>query len=175
MTEINFTTHWFFSEYDPWLPHRAIDEIEVYSELLEHLQDRIDSLETRGRDEEGTLTNVYAVISSYAVEIAMQSLWALDHLGEPVLRTHDIVELFDDLNDETRKSLEGFPLPRQVLEGTREPFFSNRYSMEHESRSVTLYHPLLLRKLTQLLRDTLEDRQEDVRKTLIKKVKLSGE
>ena len=62
-----------------WRSYRAVDEIEVYCDLLENLQDRIDSLETPGKDEEVTLSNVQAVISSYAFEIAMKSLWALDN------------------------------------------------------------------------------------------------
>ena len=189
MTKINFISKMLFSKYDPWHPHHAVNEIEIYCELLEHLQDRIDCLETRGRDEEVALLNVQAVISSYAIEIAMKSFWALDHPGESVRYTHDLVKIFDDLKEETVKSLEGFQLTRQVLEGTPKPFISNRYSMEHDicstvhdgysmehdRRVVTLYRPLLLRKLAQILRDTLEDMDEEISKALFTTVTLSAE
>ena len=56
---------------DDWRSHRAINEIDVYCDLLENVQDMIDSLETRGEGEEAALTNVQAVLSSYALEIAM--------------------------------------------------------------------------------------------------------
>ena len=97
---------------------------------MDHLQDKIDALETRGKGEEVALLNVQAVISSYAIEIAMKSLWALDHPDKSILRTHDLVEIFDDLKEETVKSLERLQWTRQELEEPREPFISNRYSME---------------------------------------------
>ena len=62
-----------------WRSNRAIDEIEVYCDLLDILQERIEALQTRGKDEEVTLTNVKSVISSYAFEIGVKSLWALDN------------------------------------------------------------------------------------------------
>ena len=55
-----------------WRSYRAIDEVEVYCELLEDLQGKIDSLEIRGKDEEVTLINIQAVLSSYAFEIALK-------------------------------------------------------------------------------------------------------
>ena len=61
-----------------WRSYRAIDEIEIYCDLLENLQNRKDTLRTRSKDEDATLTNAQAGISSYALEIAMKSLWALD-------------------------------------------------------------------------------------------------
>ena len=133
MTKINFISKMLFSEYDPWHPHHAVNEIEIYCELLEHLQDRIDCLETRGRDEEVALLNVQAVISSYAIEIAMKSFWALDFPGECVPHTHDIVEIFDALKEETVKSLEGFQLTRQVLEGYAQAFHQQQilYGARH--------------------------------------------
>ena len=189
MTETNFITNMFYSEYDPWHPYHAVNEIEVYCDLLEHLQDRIDCLEARDRDEKVALLNVQAVINSYAIEIAMKSFWALDHPGESVLHTHDLLKIFDGLKGETKKSLEGLQLPRQVLERASTPFISNRYSMEHDicstiqdgyavehdRRVIALYHPLLLRKLAQILRDTMEARAEDINKALFKTVTLSAE
>ena len=67
-----------------WRSFRAIDELEVYCDLLDSLQARIESLDIRGKDEEVTLINVQAVLSSYAVEIAMKSLWALDNPAKRV-------------------------------------------------------------------------------------------
>ena len=132
-------------------------------------------METRGRDEEVALLNVQAVINSYAIEIALKSFWALDHPGEPVRRTHNFLKIFDGLKDETKKSLGGLQLTRQELENTPELFISNRYSMERDRRVVILYRPLLLRKLAQILRDTLEDMDEEIRKALLTTVTLSDE
>ena len=78
MTIISVSFERFAFGNEHWRSYRAMDEIEIYCDLLENLQDRIDSLETRGKDEEVTLCNVQAVISSYAFEIAMKSLWALE-------------------------------------------------------------------------------------------------
>ena len=189
MLKTNFISKMSFSKCDPWHPHHAVNEIEIYCDLLEHLQDRIDCLETRGRDEEVALLNVQAVISSYAIEIALKSFWALDRPGESVRRTHDLVKIFDGLKDETKKSLGGLQLPRHLLERAPAPFISNRYSMEHDihftiqdgyymerdRRVVTLYRSLLLRKLAQILRDTLEDMGEEISKALFTAVTLSTE
>ena len=117
-----------------WRSYRAIDEIEVYCDILGNLQTRIDSLETRYKDEEVTLTNVQAVINSYALEIAMKSLWALDNPANPVPHTHSLPTIFDGLKEETVTSLKRLPLTRQMLETLAAPFVSNRYSMESSSR-----------------------------------------
>ena len=147
-----------------WRTNRAIDEMEIYCDLLENLEERIDSVETRGNDEEATLINVQAVISSYAIEIALKSLWALDHSAESVPHTHDLSIILDDLKEQTVKSLIRLGLTRKVLEDSPRPFFSNRYSMECGSRDITVYQTPFLRSLIPLLRD----KQEDTRKTLLK-------
>lgn len=128
-----------------WRSYRAIAETEIYCELLDYLQDRIESLNTRGKDEEATLASVQVVISSYALEIAMKSFWALDHPDETVPPIHNLVELFDGLREETKKSLEGSELTRAVLEVMPKPFTSNRYSMEEGNRDTVFYSPSLLR------------------------------
>ena len=147
----------FLFGHDEWRSYRAINEIEVYCDLLEHLEERIDDLETRGKDDEVTLINVQAVISSYSIEIAMKSLWALDHPDKPVPHTHDLVKIFDGLEDETKKSLAGLQLTRQELQQMPTPFTSNRYSMEQGGRDIAVYSASLLRDVTQLLRDNLEE------------------
>ena len=144
-----------------WLSSRAIDELEVYCDLLEIIQDRRSSLETRGKDEEATLTNVQAVISSYAIEVAIKSLWALDNSSEPVPHNHNLLILFDGLKEETVKSLKLLRLTRVLLERWPKPFLSNRYSMETSSSDViTVYPTRLVRPLIQLLRDKLEESRE---------------
>ena len=66
-----------------WRSNRAIDEIRVYGELLDTLAAKVEALETRGDHEEIALLNAQAVISSYAVEVAVKSLWALDNSPTP--------------------------------------------------------------------------------------------
>ena len=153
----------FGNEY--WHSYDAVDEIEIYCELLDHLQDKIDALETRGKDEEVTLSNVQAVISSYAIEIAMKSLWALDYPDESVLRTHDLVETFDGLKDETKKSLERLQLNLKALKEMPTPFISNRYSMEGNGKKMSVYRAPFLREVAQLLRDKLEENRETLLKS----------
>ena len=140
-----------------WRSYRAIDEVEVYCDLLEDLQGRIDSLETRGKDEEITLTNVQAVISGYAVEIAMKSLWALDNPAAPVPHTHCLPTIFDGLEKDTVTSLNQLRLTRQELETWPTPFLSNRYSMERGSRNIAVYDSGFLRSLSELLQEKLKD------------------
>ena len=143
-----------------WRSYRAINEIEVYCDLLDNLEIRIDSLETRGKGEEVTLTNVQAVMSSYAVEIAMKSLWALDHPAECVPHKHNLVAIFDGLKQETVNSLRQLQLTREELKNSPSPFYSNRYSMEEGSRDITVYPARFLRSLVELLKTKLEETRE---------------
>ena len=140
-----------------WRTFRAIDEIEIYCGLVDDLQDRIDTLETRGKDEEASLSNVQAVLSSYAFEIAMKSLWALDNPTQAVPRQHDIVAIFEGFKVETVRSLERLQLSREVLEDWPKPFVSNRYSMENGSRDIAVYKTSFLRALVQLLSCKIEE------------------
>ena len=157
MTKTTMSRERIFFGYASWRSSDAVGEIEIYCELLDHLQDKIDALETRGKDEEVALLNVQSVISSYAIEIAMKSLWALDHPDEAVPHTHNLVKIFDDLKEETVKSLEGLHLTRKVLQDMPTPFTSNRYSMEHGSRDILVYQAPFLRDVAQLLRDKLRE------------------
>ena len=160
MTTISISIERFMFGNEHWRSYRAIAEIEVYCDLLEALQSRIDSLETRGKDEEVTLANVQAVISSYAFEVAMKSLWALDNSAEQVPHKHDLTVIFDGLEEETVKSLKRLHLTREVLEDGPEPFVSNRYSMECRNRNIRVFPSLTLRPVVQLLRDKLQESRE---------------
>ena len=160
MTWISMSLDKFMFGNEHWRSYRAADEIEIYCDVLEFLQGRIESLETRGKDEEVTLVNVQAVNSSYALEIAIKSLWALDHPDDTVLRTHDLLELFDGLNEQTQKALERLHWTKSTVEGWPKPFLSNRYSMEEDGRVITVYPSLTLRPLAQLLRDKTEEARE---------------
>ena len=150
-----------------WRSSNAIDEIEIYCDLLDNLQDRIDSLETRGKDEEVALHNVQAVVSSYAFEIAMKSFWALDNPDKPVPHEHNLLISFDGLREDTVESLKQLRLTRELLERCPKPFYTNRYSMETDrysmedgNRHFTVYPTRLLRPLLQLLRDKLKESPE---------------
>ena len=160
MSIISIPVERFLFGNENWFSDRAIDEMEIYCDLLENLQDRKDSLETRGKDEEGALTNVQAVISSYALEIAMKSLWALDNPTKCVPHTHRLPTIFEGLNQETVALLKRLQLTSQVLQTWPTPFLSNRYSMESHCRDITVYQTQFLRSLIQLLRDKLEDARE---------------
>ena len=160
MATISIPMERFLFGNEHWRSYRAIDEIEVYCGLLENLQNRIDSLVTHGRDEEVTLTNVQAVISSYAIEIAMKSLWALDNPAECVPHEHNLVIIFDGLNEGTVRSLKRLELTMEVLREWPTPFVSNRYSMESSCRDITVYPTQFLRSLIELLRDKLEETRE---------------
>ena len=165
MANISIPMERFLFGNEHWRSYRAIDEVEVYCDLLENLQDRIDSLKTRGKDEEVTLTNVQTVISSYALEIAMKSLWALDNPAKCVPHEHNLVIIFDGLKDETVTSLNRLQLTRQMLDSWPTPFVSNRYSMESGSRDITVYPTQLLRSLIELLWDKLKETREALLKS----------
>ena len=139
-----------------WRSHRAIDEIEVYCDLLENLEQRIDSLETRGKDEEVTLVNVQSVISSYAVEIAMKSLWALDNSPECVPHIHNLAKLYEELTADTKESLKPLGFSNDDAWEIESPFVNNRYSMEQSERTVSVYRASLLRQLIPILSDKIE-------------------
>ena len=160
MTRISLETFMFGNRY--WRSYRAVNEIEVYCDLLENLQDRIDSLETRGKDEEVTLRNVQAVISSYAFEIGMKSLWALDNSDKCVPHKHDLSLFFDGLEEETVKALKHLQLTKEILEVKPEPFMSNRYSMEDRNRTIRVFSFETLRPLALLLRDKVEESRKSL-------------
>ena len=162
MSTISLPIERFFFGNEHWRSNRAVDEIAVYCDLLNHLQDRIDTLETRCRDEEVTLRNVQSVMSGYAIEIAMKSLWALDNTPQRVPHEHSLVVIFDGLKKETAESLKRLQLTRKDLEKWPKPFVSNRYSMEERDRDITVYQPQFLRSVIQLLQDKIEE----TRKTL---------
>ena len=158
MSFIEFSFERFMFGNAHWGSPCAGDEIKTYCDLLESLQDSIEALETRGKDEEATLTNVQAVMSSYALEIAMKSLWALDNPDKSVPHKHDLLIISDGLTEETRNSLDRLELTRKVLEVCPEPFYSNRYSMEYDDRKddegdkgrrYVVYRASLLRSLVQ--------------------------
>ena len=140
-----------------WRPHRAIREMEIYCDLLDGLQERVHSLKTPGKAEEAALSNVDSVISSYAFEIGMKSLWALDNTPRCVPHTHDLLSLFDELKAETKESLRQLELTRNELVNYSTPFFSNRYSMEKGNRDFTAYQPQFLRSLSKLVQERLEE------------------
>ncbi|MYE54133.1 MAG: hypothetical protein F4X34_02925 [Chloroflexi bacterium] len=144
-----------------WLSYRAIDEIEIYCDLIENLHSRIDSLLACGKDEDKdeqvAIPNVQAVMSSYALEIAMKSFWALDHPAKCVPHEHDLTKIYDGLKEETKKSLEQFNLTRELLEYWPRPFVANRYSMECSDRRITVYRAQFLRSLAEVLRDKIEE------------------
>lgn len=157
METISIPIERFLFGNEHWRSYRAIDEIEVYCDLLEELQGKIDSLGTREKDEEVTLINVQAVISSYALEIAMKSLWALDHPTKCVPHKHNLVKLFDGLKKETVASLKKCGLTRNTLDIFPTPFVTNRYSMEEKSRKITVYGAQFLRPFIPLIRDKIEE------------------
>ena len=156
----SFPIERFLFGNEHWRSYRTIDEMAIYCELLDSLQDKIDVLETRGKDEEVTLTNVQAVMSGYAIEIALKSLWALDNSASPVPHNHNLLVIFDGLKEETMKSLKRLHLTRDELQKWPTPFVSNRYSMEDGTRDVTVYQTQFLRSLIQLLRDKEEETRE---------------
>ena len=165
MSVISIPIERFLFGNEHWRSYRAIDEIGVYSDLLDGLQARIDSLKTHGKDDELTLINVQAVMSGYAVEIAMKSLWALDNSPETPPRGregHDLLRMFDGLKKETVESLGRLQLTREVLKAFPSPFPSNRYSMERGGRDIAVYDSGFLRQLAELLKDKLDQTRKEL-------------
>lgn len=157
MSSITIPIERFVFGNEHWRSSRAIDEIRIYCDLLGVLDDRIDGLATRGENEEANLVNVQAVISSYAMEIGIKSLWALDHPTEPVPRNHDLLSRFDELDQDTIQSLDALGLKRKSLENSPVPFMAYRYSMETASRNIEVYRRDFLEQLAQLIDDKAEE------------------
>lgn len=157
----------FLYGHDYWRTHRAISEIEIYCVLLENVQDRINSLDTPGREEEAALKNVQAVMSSYALEVALKSFWALDHPTERIPHTHDLARIFggyvskkenfEGFKEETKTSLAQYNLVSELFDRFPEPFYTNRYSMEGSGRDIVSYPVDFLRSLNVALKQKLEE------------------
>ena len=157
MTMISMSLEKFMFGNEHWRSYRAVDEVDIYCDLLNVLQDRVDALETRGKDEEVTLRNVQAVLSSYAFEITLKSFWALDHPDDTVPPTHDVLKIFNGLDEQTVQALQRLNWTREPMRHCPTPFQTNRYSMETSTRNITIYPSRSLRQLTQLLRDRLDE------------------
>ena len=145
-----------------WRSHRATEEIKVYCNLLDDLQERIDALHQRGTAEESAYVNAKAVISSYALEIGIKSLWALDNPDEKVKQTHNLLWFFGGLNNDTEESLKRIGLTEEVFQKEEpfpqfdKPFQQNRYSMESGNRYMVVYETDFLRNLANLVGDKLQ-------------------
>lgn len=85
-----------------WSTTNAIEQIEVYCEVLEHLE---ISDKSSSKDDRDARSNVRAVNSSYAFEIAMKSFWALDNPEDKMIYTHKLLEILNGLRKDTLESL----------------------------------------------------------------------
>ena len=149
--------------HDYWRSNRAFREIEVYCDLLAILEQRIIGLKNRGGEEEATLRNVEAVNSSYALEIGMKSLWALDNPDGVVKELgHDLAKLYDGLKTDTVEALKQLGLTKQDLGTFSKPFESNRYSMEKGGKDIAVYDAGFLWQLAQLLKDKLDQSRKEL-------------
>ncbi len=150
--------------HDYWRSYKAIDEIKVYCDLLDILENRRADQQNQGRKEPATLLNVEAVIGGYALEIGMKSLWALDNPKGIVRKLgHNLDTVYDELKLDTVDSLIALGLTRALLAKVPKPFESNRYSMEYGGREIVVYDASFLRQLAQLI----EDKLDETMKTLI--------
>ena len=157
MTWIPFSKERFLFGNVDWRSHRAIREINVYCDLIEMVQGRIDSLESRGREEEIAFRNVQAVLSSYVLEVTMKSFWALDNPAECVPHTHHLPHIYEGFKEETKRTLAQYQLVKELFDRFPEPFFTNRYSMEGSTRDVVSYPVEFLRSLNLALKQKLEE------------------
>ena len=91
MTQISMPIERLIFGNEHWNADKAASEIEAYCYSMGALQNKVDSLETRGKYEEAALINAQAVTSSYALEIAIKSLWAIDNPQGEVKHTHNLL------------------------------------------------------------------------------------
>ena len=149
--------------HEYWRSYRAIDEIEVYCDLLDILAHRRTGQENQVRKRRATLFNVEAVISSYALEVGLKSLWALDNpKGIVRILGHNLDKAYDGLKPGTIDSLKLLGLTREGLAKVPKPFESNRYSMESSGREISVYDSGFLRRLAQLLSDRLDQTRKEL-------------
>jgi hypothetical protein len=140
-----------------WQVMWAMEEIEVYCGLLDHIDRQIATLDDPRGTDATTLRKAQALLSSYAFEIGMKSIWALDHPGDEVPKHHNLLKAYDDLSPETIIRLEALEFPRSVLTEYSEPFVENRYSMEPARTVFCIYTAVALRGLVGLLCERLEE------------------
>ena len=148
--------------HDYWRSERAANEIDEYVKLLGKLDDEMDNIvSTSGRNvlsrqqEAIPKMTAYAVISGYALEVGIKSLWALEHPSEKVRRTHKLLGFYDQLTPSTKKTLRDMRLTRGELENCPNPFEANRYSMENGTKELMLHDPSFLKSLSLLIRSKL--------------------
>lgn len=108
----------------------------------------VEHLEAEQRDgvwHEGT-TIAVPVLLSLAVEIGLKA-WHRSEGNEAPFKTHDLLELFDGLGEDTRRRLEGrmpevpgpipdwpyYPSMRDALRQSKDVFTEWRYAHEHDA------------------------------------------
>ena len=148
-----------------WDTLLAIDEIMVYSDLIDHLGRQIELLNIRHENEEVTLINVQSVLMAYALEIALKSLWAMDNPDKCMRHTHNLLYFHKGLQSDSVASLQALGLTEDSLKRFPRPFETNRYSMEfkrpeeYEKEKVRV-KTSFLRQFGELLRETLNKRRK---------------
>ena len=165
--------YWISDVNESWSTTNAIEQIEVYCEVLEHLE---MSDKSNSKSDRYARLNVRAVNSSYAFEIAMKSFWALDNPENEMTRTHKLLKIINGLREDTLESLKQIGVTREsICNGLKEPFIFNRYSMERREiescDSITSYSPLMfcapytsqfLRDVNETLKKMLAKRRDEV-------------
>ena len=149
--------------HEYWRSYRAIDEIEVYCDLLDIIEHRRADKANQDMKERATLLNVEAVLGSYALEVGMKSLWALDNPKGIVRKLgHNLDKVYNGLKPETVASLRLLGLTRYMLAKVPKPFESNRYSMECGSREIAVFDAGFLRQLAHMLKDRLDQTRKEL-------------
>ncbi len=142
-----------------WCSLQAISELQGYCDLVSEWEKEIESTEVC-KDRKCALIDTTAIMSSYALEIAIKSFVSMDSSHAKVECTHDLLKLYDnkDMTEDTRGLLKQAGITRQFLENNRAPFIENRYSMDNNaSGKLVTYRASSLRKLVQLLNDKLPE------------------
>ena len=150
-----------------WDTPKAIDELTVYSYLIDHLDHQIELLNIRHENEEVTLINVQSMLMAYALEIAIKSLWAMDNPDKCMRHNHDLLGFYRGLQSDTVTSLQDLGLTEDSLKRFPRPFETNRYSMEYTTpekyeKELVRVKASFLKQLGKLLRETLKKRREDL-------------
>ncbi len=152
---------WLIDVNENWSTTNAIEQIEVYCEVLEHLE---ISDKSSSKDDRHARFNVRAVNSSYAFEIAMKSFWALDNPEDKMIYTHKLLEILNGLRKDTLESLKQIGVTRKsIFRDLKEPFVFNRYSMEGSGiKFCAPYTSQFLRDVNETLKKMLAKRVDEV-------------
>ena len=113
-----------------WCSLQAISELQGYCDLVSEWEKEIESTEVC-KDRKCALIDTTAIMSSYALEIAIKSLFPMDKFTCGSRVYTNLLKLYDNKDMKKIQDFKQAGITRQFLENNRAPFIEKLGSMDN--------------------------------------------